>query len=171
MGTERSWPNNIPAPRTSVGPGSALPPYSSLEFSCQPHQLCTSTAWLSLCSPPATTQSLGWDNSTCYLWLWLWAIVWTQRDQTLPHGNTAWVSVSTPARLGQRLRQWSHHGLLLTSKPQWAVALFGDRIQGERTVCSGNALLHLAKEAKPQRMRWTVSSVFLIAVISRNRDW
>lgn len=125
-------PNNIHIPRTRVWPGSAPQRYSSLGISCQPHRLCTSTAWLSLCSPPATTEFLGWDNSTRYLWPWLWAIVWTQRDETLPRGKTARVSVSTRARLGQRLRQWSHHGLLLTSKPQLAVALFGDRIQGEQ---------------------------------------
>lgn len=124
-GTERLCPNNIPIPRSSVWPGSAPQRYSSLGISCQPHRPCTSTAWLSLCSPPATTQSLGWDNSTCYLWPWLWAIVWTQRDERLPHGKTAWVSVSA-------LRQWSHHGLLLMSKPQGAVALPGDRIQGEQ---------------------------------------
>lgn len=52
--------------------------------------------------------------------------------ETLPHGNTAQVSVSTRAGLRQRLRQCSHHGLLLTSKPQLAAALSGDRIQGKQ---------------------------------------
>lgn len=156
MGTERLCPNNIPIPKTSVGPGSAPQRYSSLGISCRPHRPCTSTAWLSLCSPPATTQSLGWDNSTCHLWPWLWAIVWTQRTK---HSHME----TQPECLCQHEhgsgRGWDN-GVTTGCSSRRAVALSGDRTQGERTACSGNVLLYSAKEAKPQRVRWTVVRFF-----------
>lgn len=45
--------------------------------------------------------------------------------------NSLSVCVSTSTARAE-LRQCSHHGLLLTSKPQLAVALSGDRIEGEQ---------------------------------------
>lgn len=69
--------------------------------------------------------------------------------ETLPHGKTAQVSVSTRAGLGQRLRQCSHHGLLLTSKPQLAAALSGDRTQGK------NSLLRKPDVAVSERSQTT----------------
>lgn len=82
------------------------------------------------------------------------------RRNTLPHRKIAWAFVSRRALLGRGWNNGSHHVLLLMAKPQLTAPRSPFLGRGYRTVCSGNMLLHPAKEAKPQIVRWTVSTFF-----------
>lgn len=87
--------------------------------------------------------------------------IWSNSDRQnmFPHRKIAQLSVSTQVRLSSGWNNGSHHVLFFMAKPQLAAALFWGW-NTERTVCSGNTLLHSAEEAKPQIVRWTVSMFF-----------